>query len=127
MANGLTLPRVAINGIIINIVPNSLKYIEGKGTISVKAASGGGGVVVPIFMPDKTEAIGAVMFKIYPTNESITQIQDFRELGNDNTLSITDNGFNKSSTGMVVGTEDIEYALGVDEQIEVTCKGANVV
>ena len=124
MANGLTLPRVSINGTIINIVPNSLQYVVGRGVISLKAQSAGATVVDPVFMVDKTEAIGRVSFKIYPTTNNIDTIENFRTLGNDNAITVVDGGFSQTFPTMVVGTEDIEYALGVDEQIEVTCKGS---
>lgn len=124
--NGLTLPTIEINGVTMPLVPNSAIYIKGDGRTEVKAATVGGGTAIPVFLADKTEAVGCVKFKIYPTAEAINVVEDARESGNDNVVLLTDQGFSKTSNNMKVGTEDIEYELGVDAEIEVICKGSQV-
>ncbi len=128
MANAITDPRLEINGIAIQIVPNTLFYKRGRGEVKVKAASLGGNVTVPIFETDKTTAVGELQFQIFPTDESIAQLQSFQDSGNNNTISLTDtNNFVKTANNMKVATTDPEIKVGSDQTIEVICMGGNMV
>ena len=128
MANAITDPRLEINGIAIQVVPNTIFYKRGVGEVKVKAASLGADVTVPIFETDKTTAVGELQFQIFPTNELIAQIQSFQDSGNNNTISLTDtNNFVKTANNQKIATTDPEIKVGADQTIEIICMGGNFV
>lgn len=128
MANAITDPRLEIDGVAWQVVPNTFWYKRGRGEVKVKAASLGANVVVPIFENDKTSAVGEFQFQIFPTAESIALLQSSQDGGNTHVASFTDNeNFIKTANNIAVATTDPEIKLGSDQTIEVICMGGNVV
>lgn len=127
MANAITIPAVQVNGIYMGVVPNSVHYIRGKGTVDVKAQSFGASVQ-PVFEINQTEAYGHLVFEVYPTSTSIDQIREFQDLGSTLRVDLTDpiSGEPKSMRPATL-CNDPDLNVGADKTITVEFKGAAVV
>lgn len=123
--SGLTDPIVQINGIVLKTVPNSIELVRGVGKVDVKAATLGGGTTIPVFLTDKTDAVGSFSFHIYPTVSDIELVQQLQDAGNNNVVTIIDrdSGFSLSSPAIKVACDDPNLKLGADQTIEVKCMG----
>ena len=94
----LAAATVLVNDEVIAIVPNSLKYKDGKGEQNVRAASTGDGGVETVFSHDVETSIGEVMFDLYP--DAITEdfIKEWKGNGAENQILITNNKTNYTET-----------------------------
>lgn len=115
-------PQVVINNIAIPVVPNSVKYTEGKGEQQQRVQSAGGGNVDPVFSDNVETHLSKVMFSIINTAENIELIRGWKTLQNANAISITGDGLNRSFSAMAV-INDYEVALGADTMIELEFSG----
>lgn len=67
----LANPQVTVDGQLISVKPNSVKYTEGFGEQIVRAASGGGGAVEQVFADDITDNFSMIGFEIDPDPDLI--------------------------------------------------------
>ena len=125
MANAINTPQLQINGIYIQIVPNSLQVTRGIGVRSVKAQANGS-VTEPVFEDDKTEAVGKIEFAIFNTTTNISQIQIFQDRFQNNKVQITQDDYSTSMPTATV-TVDPNYELGADKTTTVTMMGSPAV
>jgi len=61
----ISTPEVQINNETYRIVPNSLKYNGGEGSITVRSASSGGGGSSSVHSENAEDKLGMVSFDIY--------------------------------------------------------------
>lgn len=127
MANAITIPAVQVNGDYLGVVPNSVKYIRGKGTVEVKSQSFGSSVQ-PVFETNQEMAYGHVTLEVYPTQTSLDQIREFQDLGSTLRVDLTDpiSGEPRSMRPATL-CNDPDLELGADKTITVEFKGAAVV
>ena len=125
MANAITIPALQINGVYIDIEPNSLMFKEGFGTTTVKAQSIGG-TTTAVFGLDQTDAVGSLTFVVEPTQSNIEQIQAIQNNNPNNTVQFTQGTFLKTMPkGAIIN--DPEYTLGADKNFTVEMKGDKIV
>lgn len=68
---GLTNPQLEVNGLSVEIVPNSLVFDEGLGEQTVKAQSAGGGAASSVFFGNAETLISMLKFEVYVTDKKI--------------------------------------------------------
>ena len=106
---------VLVNDEVVAIMPNSLKYTEGFGEQSVKAASIGGGAVEQLFARDVETAISKVMFDVPTTPESVELQRAWKVNGNQNVVQIAGSTVEGTLTrtftqAAMIGDPEIEIA-----------------
>ena len=126
MANAITLPALSINGINFSVVPNSLEVVQGFGTSKVKAQSAGGGSTTSVFFDDGSTKLGNVKFKIYSTEDNISNMETVKNNSNNNTVLITEDSFTRTMTNAAI-INDPPLMLGVDGEIDVEMEGDQIV
>ena len=118
----LSTSTVLVNDEVVAIVPNSLKFVGGKGERRVRTASVGDGVTEQILSQDIETAVGKVMFDLHTTKINVDLYEDWQEKGNGNTVGIagrTDEGdFTKTFTQAVM-TNDPEAEIATEGNIAV--------
>ena len=124
MANAITIPSLQGNGVIIEIVPNSLVIRRGFGTTDVKAQSSGS-TVTSVFQKNQENAVGYLTFDIYSTQESIDQIRTLQDNNPNNTMQITQDGFSRTMPQAAV-SNDPDLGLGADKTISVEMMGDQI-
>ena len=85
----LTNAELVINDKTFPIVPNSLKYTEGLGEQSVKAASVGGGKTMQVYSENLEGAFSKLMFDSFSTIECIEELRSVKTNRNQNTAEIS--------------------------------------
>jgi hypothetical protein len=121
----VSTPRVVLNNQTIFIVANSLSYTDGKGERSVTAQSAGNGVSSIVFAENAETFMSMVKFKILPTASNIDILDTARNNLSNNVIVIDfqdGSGETRSFTNMTI-TNNPEYALGQDQDIEVEFQG----
>lgn len=122
-SNAITLPALSVNGINIEIVPNSVELIQGYGTSKLKAQSAGGGSVESVLFDDGSTKIGNLKFKVFPTEENINNLINIKNNSNNNTVLLSDSsGFTKTVTNAVM-INDPPLMLGIDGEIDIEMEG----
>jgi len=122
MSIALADPSLVINNEPIAIVPNSLKFKEGLGEQTMRAASVGGGSVEQVFSDNIETKFGGFTCEIYPDVRGINKAREWKINGNKNVAVIT----GKTSDGQVLRRTfnkaallgDYETPLGADTTIE---------
>ena len=84
----LSNPAVIVNGNVIAIVVNSLKYDAGEGEITVRAASAGN-QVHSIHTFNAETAISMVVFDLYPMPDRDSLVSGWKSNIGGNTISFT--------------------------------------
>lgn len=86
--DGLTKPRLAINGEAILIVPNSVKELDlGYGEIKVEVKADGP-ITLPIAFDNIAARVSAFSFGVFTDKESFEMVRHFRLLSRSEWLSI---------------------------------------
>ena len=75
MSIALADPSVVINNEPVAVVPNSVKYTEGSGEQTMRAASTGGGGVQQVFSRNVETNFSKVMFEVYNDVDTIEDIR----------------------------------------------------
>jgi hypothetical protein len=116
----LANPTVSVNNDAVSIMPNSLRFTEGLGEQTTRAASGGGGNVEQIYSENIETNFGKVMFDIPATVGNIALAREWKANGNQNLVQIA----GRTPEGTVTRTftqaallNDYEVALGADTVI----------
>jgi hypothetical protein len=124
--DAISSPIITVNDEPIAIVPNSVKFKEGKGEQKVRAASTGGGEVEQVFSDDVETNFGMVSFEVYPTAFSIKQAREWKSNRNNNVVGIA--GFTPDGASMERTFQkaslpnDYEVPLGSETTIELEFK-----
>ncbi len=128
----IAAPTIVINNVAVGIVPNSCKYTRGAGTSSQRTESGGGGSVVLVYSKNVATFISKVNFSMFPTDDNIALIENWKDNDNNNAISITGTvantgqPFSKNFSNAAM-TTDPDTALGADTVIELEFMGATAV
>ena len=122
MAVALSVPQVSVNGNAIEIKPNSLSYISGKGEAKTRVASGGGARVSIYSTQDVTTMFSTIKFIMFTTDENIDLVETWKDRFDSNTVSFTEKGVNKTQNNALI-MNDPDFAIGVEGEVEVTFTG----
>jgi hypothetical protein len=118
----LTDASVVANNELVGIVPNSLKYTEGFGEQSVRAASIGGGRVEQVYARNVESAFSKLMFDLPTTPENIVLARRWKANGNLNVFQIAgstpEGDVTKTFTQAAV-TNDYEVEIGSEGNISI--------
>lgn len=132
MANGdrgLTNPQVEVNGLSVDIVPNSLSYTEGGGEQTVKAQSSGGDKVSSVFFENAETKLSMLKFEVYATDVNVALARIWKFNKNDNFISVT--GGSQSNTQRILQfaalTNDYEVELKNEGVISIEFHGEAVI
>lgn len=88
MATQLSDVGIVVNNEPINIIPNSVKYKDGKGEQKYTALSGGGGSVTGLFSNDVSTNIGSVTFSIPVTVETADLVRIWKDRRSNNLVQV---------------------------------------
>lgn len=109
---------VVVNNSVVSVVPNSVRYTEGKGEQSVKTASSGGSKVQLVYSENIENRMSKVMFSMFPTETNIGLARTWKNNENSNVVFLTSGtSFTKTFTNAVL-TNDYEINLAADGAIE---------
>ena len=117
MPTQLASPAISVNDEVIGIVPNSVKFKEGKGTQTVKAQSSGGGNTEQVYSQSVEDAFGSISFDLYATVESVELARVWKSRRNFNHVTLTGKTPEGSLTrnfAQAALLDDYEVDLGSD-------------
>lgn len=126
MALALYVPQVSVNDIPIEIIPNSLKWKNGKGERKTRVASGGAGRVTTYNTEDIETQIGEITFRMILTNEAVEQIEEWQDNFDSNTVTFQEKGIERTMNRSII-MNDPENAAGVEGEVEITFSGSPLV
>ena len=109
---------VLINDEAVAIIPNSLKFTEGLGEQTMRAASVGGGRTEQVYSQNVEENFGKIMFDLHATPENIKTARSWKVNLNKNVVQIA----GKTSEGDLNRTYTQAAVLN-DYEIEVGPEG----
>lgn len=118
MANALSNPQVVINNIAVPVVPNSVKFTEGKGEQMQRVQSAGGGQVEVVYSDDVESHLSKVTMSLINTADNIDLVRQWKSNSNNNAITITGEGLNRSFAQAAL-TSDYDVELGSDSVIEI--------
>jgi len=119
--NNLTLE---INDVQVAYVPNSIKFRDGKGAVSVNVNAAGGGSTTITHSVDLENAKSMVSVQLRMTKYNDELVRGYFANIGANTIRLSNNttGYTKSFTEMSL-TEDPERELSTDGMIEIVFEG----
>lgn len=109
---------VHVNDEAVAIVPNSLKFNEGQGEQTMRAASVGGGAVEQVYSHDVETSFGKVQFELQATPENIALARSWKTRENRNVVALS----GETTEGTVTRTYT-QAALLNDYDVEVGPEG----
>jgi hypothetical protein len=122
MAIQVTNATVLANNEPVGIIPNSLKFTEGKGEQRIRPVSVGDGRVEQVFTNDLETNFAKLMFTMPTTIDSIKLARQWKSNGNQNVFQIAgstpDGEITRSFTQAAV-INDYEVNIGVEGDIEI--------
>jgi len=118
MSIQLSDAAVLVNDEVVAIVPNSLKFTEGFGEQTVRAASVGGGAVEQIYSRDVETALSKVMFDLHTTPANVKLQRAWKANANQNVVQIA----GKTTEGDMTRTFT-QAAMTGDPEIEIGTEG----
>lgn len=123
MAIALADPSVVVNNEPVAVVPNSVKFTEGAGEQTMRAASTGGGGVQQVFSNNIETNFSKVMFSVFNDIETIEDLRGWKKNSNQNVVVITgktpDGKTLRRTFNQAAMLNDYEVALGSDTTIDV--------
>lgn len=125
MATQLADALVTVNNEPLAIIPNSLKYTEGKGEQTIRAASAGGGEVEQIYANNVESNFSMVSFDMPATVENIGRALDWKVNRNLNVVTIagsTPEGTVTRTFTQAAILNDYEVPLGSETNVTIDFK-----
>lgn len=122
MAIALADPSIVVNNEPVAVVPNSVKYTEGSGEQTMRAASTGGGGIQQVFSNNLETNFSKIMFSVYNDVDTIEDLRVWKKNSNQNVVVLTGRTpdgktlrrtFNQASL-----LTDYEVNLGADTTID---------
>ena len=113
------------NNDAVGIIANSLKYTEGFGEQTMRAASIGGGKAEQVFANDVETRFSSLMFDLPTTPENIALAREWKANGNQNAFQIagfTPEGDVTRTFTQAAVVNDYEVEIGTDTNISVEIK-----
>ena len=124
-SNILATPSIVVNDIVINYVPNSLKYTEGRGEQSVRTQAAGGNSVSFVYSQNAGTKFSSVKFDMYSSDANIALALGWKDNGFNNTISFVSDDFSRNMSNCAV-VNDYEITLGLDGTFSLEWKGTQV-
>lgn len=118
----ISSPTLVVNNQVVDVVPNSIKFTEGKGEQSVRPASNGGASVKNIYSDNIEMKKSMVSFAVYPTNEIIDLLRTWKSNINANAIVIASSSFTRTIVRAAL-ISNYEVPLGADTQIDLDFEG----
>lgn len=122
----LTDATFVVNDEAVGIIPNSLKFTEGKGEQKARAVSVGEGKTEIVVANDLETAIGRVMVQLPVTVDAIKLALKWKNLTGQNVVQIAgktlDGNVSRSYTQATL-VNDYEVEVGTDTNIELEFHG----
>ncbi len=125
MSVQLSDPLVTVNNNPIAIIPNTVKYTEGKGEQTLRAASLGGGNTEQVYAHNVETNFSMVMFEMPSTVDNINQAREWKTNLNQNLVQIagsTPEGQITRTFSQAAILNDYEVELGSETNITVEFK-----
>lgn len=125
MSVQLADPLVTVNNNPIAVIPNSVKYTEGLGEQTLRAASLGGGNVEQVYSHNVETNFSMVSFEMPSTVENIDQAREWKTNRNQNLVQIagsTPEGQITRTFSQAAFLNDYEVELGSETNITVEFK-----
>lgn len=95
--NALSVPGIVVNDIPIGIVPGSYSSVRGKGSITVRNQSTGGGSAKSIHTENAEDKIGKMKFDVYNTDENKDYFVSWKSQIGANTITASQPGMKPES------------------------------
>lgn len=122
---------LVINNEVIAHTPNSVKFTDGFGEQSIRAASTGGGNVERIYSNNVENNFSKCMFDMPATVDNIEKVRDWKANFDQNLIQIQ----GQTSDGKILTRtisnaaliNDVEIALGSDTDISLEFAGAQAI
>lgn len=125
MSIQLSNPVVMVNNVQVAVTPNSVKFTEGLGEQSIRAASTGGGQVEQVYSKDVSTQFSSVMFDMPSTVDNIANQRQWKINENQNVIQIMgstpEGSVSRTFTGAAL-LNDTEVGLGADTDISLEFK-----
>ena len=118
----LSNPTVEVNNQVIGIVPNSVKYKNGKGDKNLRPQSAGGNSIEMIATENAETKKGMVSFELYNTQTNDDLVASWQDAVDGVAIRLSDGSFVKPFRRMHV-INDPEFALGADGMVPVLFEG----
>lgn len=125
MATQLADATVLVNNEPVAVIPNTVKYTEGLGEQSIRAASTGGGGVEQIYSNNIESNFSQVMFEVPATKENIERAREWKTNRNQNVVTIagtTPEGDITRSFTQAAILNDYEVELGSETNVSMEFK-----
>lgn len=130
MAVQLANPLVTVNNDPIAVTPNSVMYTEGLGEQTIRAASLGGGQVVPIYSRNIEQNFGSVTFEMPATIANIAKARQWKTNEQENVVSVTGSTVDGTLTRTFQRAailNNYEVALGSETNVTIEFKSDQAV
>lgn len=123
MSIALADPTIVVNNEPVAIVPNSVKFTEGDGEQTMRAASTGGGGLEQVYSDNLEGKFSMVSFAVFNDIQTVEDVRAWKKNRNLNVVVLTGTTpdgktlrrtFNKAAI-----LNNIEIALGSDTQIDI--------
>lgn len=126
MSIALANASIVVNNEPVSIVPNSIKFTEGKGEQNMRAASSGGGSVEQVFSSNVETNFSMLSFSMFNDIDSIESARAWKSLSNQNVIQLsgkTPDGKTLTRTfSQAAILNDYEVELGSDTTFEIEFK-----
>lgn len=114
----ISTPQVQINDVLYGIVPNSFKFVTGKGETNVRAASAGGNSIESVHSENAETKLSKVMFDLYVTADNISSTLGWKDAIGSNSIKAQQRQTTGDATTLSFDnmsmTNDPEFAASVD-------------
>ena len=125
MSTQLSNPIVMVNNVQVAVMPNSVKFTEGLGEQSIRAASTGGNQTEQVFSENIESNFSTITFEMPSTIDNIANARAWKIAKNANVVQIMgttpEGDFTRTFTQAALLT-DVEISLGSDTNIPLEFK-----
>jgi len=121
--SALSVPGIAVNNVPIEIVPNSFKFVLGKGEVNVRSASAGGGSSASVHTEDAEAKIGKMSWEMYVTDENILLAKGWKANIGTNFVSAAQPASTPLSGGNMSMVNDPDWEASADGVVEIQFEG----
>lgn len=119
----LSVPGIIVNDVPIGIVPGSYTSVRGKGSITVRNQSTGGGSAKSIHTENAEDKIGKMKFDVYNTDENKTYFKDWKANIGGNTVIASQTGIKPESGQNMSVVNDPEWEGSPDGVVTIEFEG----
>lgn len=123
MSIALADPSIVVNNEPVAVVPNSVKFTEGAGEQTMRAASTGGGGIEQVFSKNVETNFSKIMFSVMNDIQTIEDIRGWKKNSNQNVVVLTgktpDGKTLRRTFNQAALLNDYEVNLGADTTIDI--------